>query len=75
MELLLKCARTQIDDESAEHIRGLAASGINWECLHQLERWHGVLQLLYRSLYTTCPELVPVEVLDQLRLEYHLNAA
>ena len=30
---------------------------------------------LYRSLYTTYPELVPVEVLDQLRLEYHANSA
>lgn len=75
MHLLLKCARMQIDDETTARIQELAAGEIDWVCLHQLARQHGVLPMLYRSLYTTCPELVPVEVLDQLRLEYHLNAA
>ncbi len=75
MELLLKCARTRIDDATAARIRELTGGAINWPGLRALACRHRVMPLLYRGLYETCLEQVPDEVLDQLRLEYHANAA
>ena len=75
MQLLLKCARTRIDETTAASIRELAGGEIDWSGLRALAHRHRVMPLLYRSLYQTCPEIVPEDALATLRQDYHANAA
>jgi hypothetical protein len=75
IELLLCCARTRIDPETAEQIRTLLQQDIDWTYLIQTAARHGVMPLLYRSLNATCPEAVPQSLLSQLRHHFHINAA
>lgn len=75
MKLLLNCARTRLDKTTAARIRELACGEIDWPGLRALADRHRVMPLLYRSLYTTCPELVPEDVLGDLRQDYQANAA
>lgn len=75
IELLLKSARTRLDGATAAQIRELAAGEIDWPGLRGLAHRHRVMPLLYRSLYKTCPELVPEDALAELRLDYQANAA
>lgn len=74
IELLLCCARTQIDPMTVECIKLLVQQDIDWTYLIQTSARHGVMPLLYRSLNATCPELVPKPILSQLRNFFHTNA-
>ena len=74
VELLLCCARTCINSETAERIKALLQEDIDWDYLLRTALWHGVLQLLYWSLNATCPEAVPKAILDQLRDYFHTLA-
>jgi hypothetical protein len=74
IELLLCCARTNIDSETAEHIKTLLQENIDWAYLIQIAACHGVMPLLYQSLNTTYPNLVPKAILKQLRNYFHTNA-
>ena len=74
IELLLCCTRTQIDTATAERIKILIQSKIDWAYLIQTATRHGVMSLLYQSLSTTCPEAVPKTNLAQLRDYSHSNA-
>ncbi len=40
---------------------------MNWPLLLDLARYHGVGPLLYRTISTVCPDLVPKASLDALR--------
>lgn len=73
VELLLCCARLQIDLETAERIKTLIQQGIDWAYLTQTAAQHGIMPLLYRSLSTTCPEAVPQAILSQMRNQFHSN--
>jgi hypothetical protein len=70
-ELLLCCARTCVDDDTARRIRSLLRQDIDWPYLSRIAGQHRVVPLLYQSLYMTCPEAVPEAVLAQLRGHYH----
>lgn len=74
IELLLCCARTNLDPEIAEHIHSLVQQDIDWEYLLKTSLDHRVMPLLYRSLKKTCPEEVPEEILTQLQSYYFANA-
>lgn len=74
IELLLCCARTQIDPSTQERIKELLQEKIDWKYLIQTSARHKVMPLLYRSLNTTCPELVPKSILSQLRNFFYTNA-
>ena len=74
-ELLLRCARTRIDETTAARIRELASGEIGWPGLRALAHQHRVMPLLYRSLYKTCPDLATKDALGHLRQDYQANAA
>lgn len=67
MDLLLCCARTHVDTDTAIRLRALAAQNIDWEAFAQLTRGHGVMPLVYRGLADNCPELVPASLLTRMR--------
>jgi hypothetical protein len=72
-ELLLACARTTIDTGAANRIRSLLTGRIDWTYLLEKAHEHCVMPLLYRSLESTAPELVPDEVLESLRGSFRRN--
>ena len=74
IELLLCCTRTQMSIEYAERIRYLVSQNIDWDELVNTARRHEVLPLFYWQLKNVCPELVPPDVLVQLRSNFNANA-
>ena len=74
-DLLLCCARTTMDADSAARIRSLLRDDIDWSALLRHALRHGVMPLLYRSLSSTCPDAVPKFFLEQLRDSFYANAA
>lgn len=74
VELLLCCARTCINSETAEQIKTLLQKDIDWDYLIRTALSHRVMPLLYWSLNATCPEAVPNARLAQLRDYFHINA-
>lgn len=70
MCILLAAARTNLRNEDAQRVRALAADQPDWDALMRLATRHQVTPLLFRSLYSACPELVPPDVLDKLRGSY-----
>jgi hypothetical protein len=74
IELLLCCARTQIDPMTVERIKVLLQQDIDWTYFIQTSARHGVMPFLYWSLNATCPELVPKPILSELRNFFHTNA-
>ena len=57
----------------ADQIHRLARPDLDWALIRKLARIHGVTPLLYRSLYQTCPDSVPTEVLQGFASYYHRN--
>lgn len=72
-QLLLACARTSMDCETAERIKELLKEDLNWAYIIDKARRHFVTLLLYNSLSATCPEQVPTDVLSQLREHFKLH--
>lgn len=69
-ELLLACARSQVTTGRAADIPSIAQKKIDWERLLRLAKRHGGIPILYQALSTTCRQVVPPTVLDQLRDQY-----
>lgn len=72
-ELLLCCARTQVDDETAARIQDLVETQLDWSSLLQIAKEHMVLPLLHRTLSEVAPNAAPSAVQDRLRAEFHAN--
>jgi hypothetical protein len=70
-ELLLCCARTEVDDETAARIQDLADERLDWGALLQRADDHMVLPLLYRTLKTVAPNAAPTVAQEQLRAGFH----
>ncbi len=75
VELLLCCARTHVDSETAERIIILLQNSIDWAFLIEIANQHGVMPLLYWSLKATCPEAVPKDIWVKLQTLFHAHAA
>lgn len=67
--LLVYCANTKINSETAVKIKQLIQSEIDWNYLIKLAIWHRVQTLLYSSLKQTCLEEVPQKVLESLHTD------
>ena len=57
-ELLICCARTNADSETAARIRVLLNAGIDWTLFIGLAVRHGMLPLVYRQLKETEPNIL-----------------
>ena len=66
-QFLIECARTSRSEFTRRRIQEAAQQGMNWPLLLDLARYHGVGPLLYRTISTVCPNLVPKDSLDALR--------
>lgn len=68
--LLLFCARTRIEEETANQIKTLIHHSINWRYLVRSAIYHRVAPLLYQSLRQTCPKSIPPAVVNKLQHHY-----
>lgn len=72
--LLLACARRSVDVPTAERIRVLLDTDLDWEYVIQTATEHRVLPLVYHTLAALCPEAIPAEQHAGLRQYAHLTA-
>ena len=72
-ELLLACARTQLDPARAAWIRAAAREPLDWVALLRMAQQHRLTLLLYWHLHTVCPEAAPTAAMDQLRDHFHAH--
>jgi hypothetical protein len=74
IDLLLHSVHTSLNRYSIEHIRTLSKQAIDWVYLLRIAQEHGVAPLLFQSLKNVCPEVVPQNILTQLRTGYYITA-
>lgn len=74
VELLLCCARVQMDPAGSARIRSLLLKPLDWASLLRLAARHRLAPLLYWHLSRTCPEVVPQERLAELRRDFEQTA-
>jgi hypothetical protein len=73
-EILLLCGRPIIGKDETAKLRYLISSGLNWRELFKSARNHRVVPLLNRALTANSKDLVPGDVLEDLRMANLLNA-
>jgi hypothetical protein len=74
IELLLCCARTEVDSEMGDRIKSLLQQTIDWEFLIQTSCQHGTISLLHKNLETICPDAIPRAARSRLQRYYDTNA-
>ncbi|HEV7744484.1 MAG TPA: nucleotidyltransferase family protein [Pyrinomonadaceae bacterium] len=74
-ELLVHCARLEIDAERAERIRMLVRSELDWTKLLSLAQRHALIPLLFFQLSRVAPDQVPSDQFKQLRDRSQSNSA
>ena len=67
-------ARREIDDERRAELRRLVQQEINWDYLFAIAQFHRLLPLLHKHLAVTSAELVPTDVLSNLKRESVANS-
>ena len=72
-ELLLCCARTVIDEGTADRIQILLRQAIDWSYLIDNAVHHRVVPLLYLTLRQSYPGIAPKEILQELEHHYRAN--
>ena len=73
-KLLLCCARTSKDADTASRIAALLREDIDWARVLELAREHRVTPLLYWHLGLESLEGVPKHVQEVLRAHFHDNS-
>jgi len=72
--LLLLCGGARTSAEKTERQRELICAGLDWDHLIKSALNHRMIPLLYWTLITTSQDLVPGDVLKDLRMIHLLNA-
>ena len=74
-EFLILCARHSLRGEEQDGLRELAGGALDWGDVIALSGWHGIVSLVYRSLQSACPDVVPADALARLRHLHFVNSA
>jgi Uncharacterised nucleotidyltransferase len=74
-QLILCCARTDINDDIANQVNSLIQQNIDWDKLIELSIHHQIYPLLYQNLQQICAEHLPVDFIIQLRELTYKNIA
>jgi hypothetical protein len=73
-ELLLCCARTSKDSETASRMTALLREDIDWLRVLELARKHRMMPLLYWHLGVGAFEAIPTHFSEELRSSFHQNS-
>ncbi|AFZ34358.1 hypothetical protein Sta7437_0767 [Stanieria cyanosphaera PCC 7437] len=66
IELLLCCARSQVDEQTKVKIKNLVNQDLNWELLLEIGERHGLIPLLFYNLNKLCPQAIPSNIFSSL---------
>jgi hypothetical protein len=69
-ELLMCCARTQVDDKTAAQVQDLVDASIDWNYVLKYADEHMVLPLVHHTLSKAAPNSVPTPVQNRLRARF-----
>jgi hypothetical protein len=72
-EILVCCARTNVNSEIKAKILFLVQNKLDWDYLLDLTSRHRLIPLLYHNLSSICPELVPEDILSELKEYFDAN--
>ncbi|MBZ2166316.1 nucleotidyltransferase family protein [Methanobacterium spitsbergense] len=72
-ELLICCSNTWIDPETMSKIVSLVSEDLDWNYIIQLASRHRLKPLLYRNINLICPDMVPENVLCELKEYFNAN--
>lgn len=72
-ELLLCCARTDVNAEIKGKILSLIKNDLDWDYLLKLASRHRLMSLLYHNLNSVCHEMVPENILKELKDNFNAN--
>jgi Uncharacterised nucleotidyltransferase len=73
IELLLLCARPQLDDDAASRIRNLSQQELDWQLIFQLAEHHRTTPLLAFHLRSQAADLLATDILGELQ-KHHVNS-
>lgn len=73
--LLLTCARASLDEAQKKRIQVLVSESLDWELLLQLADRHGLQPLLHAHLNAVCPDAVPDQQRQHLRIAFQRVSA
>jgi hypothetical protein len=71
VEVLLRCARTRMEPDTAERVRQVLKETIDWNYLIQEAFYHGTIPLLFWNLSRVALDDVPETTLTQLKASYN----
>jgi len=74
IQLLLACARTTLDPETARQITGLVQEDLDWAYIFRKANENFVSPLLCFHITKVCPQFVPLNILDQLSRFFRVHA-
>jgi hypothetical protein len=74
IELVLCCARTQLDADAVARVRRLVEQGVNWAALCSAATDHNVMPLVCSHLRDSCSDLLPPGPLECIRDVVRRNA-
>ena len=72
-ELLICCARTDVNSKIRDKILYLVQNDLDWDYLLNLASRHRLRSLLYHNLNSVCPEMVPEDILSELKGNFNAN--
>lgn len=73
LQLLVACARLNLEPETAERIAALAGGDLDWNSVARLAKRHGLTALAAWHLQAVCSDRVPPARLTQLQGELNQN--
>ena len=73
--LLLTCARASLDEAQRKRIQDILSGSLDWDLLLQLADRHGLQPLLHWQLNRVCPDAVPDQQRQQLRVAFQRVSA
>lgn len=74
-QILLCCARAQLESKDRDKLRACLQNPIDWDRLYTRANQQGVMPLLFWHLSQTAPDAVPAHVMEELRREFETNVA
>jgi hypothetical protein len=73
--LLLTCARASLDEVQKKRIQDLVSGSLDWDLVLQLADRHGLQPLLHSHLNFVCPDAVPEQQRQHLRVAFQRVSA
>jgi len=72
--LLLLAARTEINEEIKSEMVSILKQEIDWDYLIKRSKDHKLTPLLYWNLNKVSPDLIPPEIMEDLKVYFNINA-